>query len=85
MCHIWLQQFKTSRQSQPVWGQKQSRHALLTVQEAQEDEDDSISDRKLSCVIYRSSQKRIAREYLIRAQQELAKEMVKLKQLADKA
>lgn len=52
------------------------------LQEAEtNDDDDSISDRQLSCVIYRSSQKRIAREYLIRAQQELADEMHRLKQL----
>lgn len=55
------------------------------LQEAEWDDNDSISDRQLACVIYRSSQKRIAREYLIRAQQELAMEMQRLKQLTGTA
>lgn len=58
---------------------------MKILEEAEWDDHDSISDRQLACVIYRSSQKRIAREYLIRAQQELAKEMQRLKQLTGTA
>lgn len=45
---------------------------------------DSMSEAKKVCLIYRSSQKRIAREYLIRARQELLKELNRLRHLQQK-
>ena len=40
-----------------------------------------MSDAKRACLMYRSSQKRIAREYLIRARQELDVELGRLRKL----
>ena len=42
---------------------------------------DSMSEAKRACLMYRSSQKRIAREYLIRARQELDTELARLRKL----
>ncbi|KAA6422499.1 MAG: hypothetical protein FRX49_07674 [Trebouxia sp. A1-2] len=44
-------------------------------------EGDRIPDAKWACLVYRSSQKRIAREYLIRARKELAAEMNRMRAL----
>ncbi len=43
-----------------------------------------MSDTKRACLLYRSSQKRIAREYLIRAHEELAVEMNRMRKLQQK-
>ena len=40
-----------------------------------------MSEAKKACLIYRSSQKRIAREYLIRARQELNDELNRMRKL----
>ena len=44
-----------------------------------------LPHRKLDCVVYRASQKRICREYLIRAQAELAQEMDTMRQLMQRS
>ena len=45
------------------------------------DKGSMLPHRKLDCVVYRASQKRICREYLIRAQAELAQEMDTMRRL----
>lgn len=42
---------------------------------------EGMSEAKKACLIYRSSQKRIAREYLIRARQELDNELNRMQKL----
>ena len=42
-----------------------------------------MSEAARACLIYRSSQKRIAREYLIRARQELHHELNRLRKLKE--
>ena len=44
-------------------------------------EGESMSDTKRACLLYRASQKRIAREYLIRARHELDTELNRLRKL----
>lgn len=44
-------------------------------------EGDRSPDAKWACLVYRSSQKRIVREYLIRAREELAAEMNRMREL----
>lgn len=43
-----------------------------------------MSETQKACLIYRSSQKRIAREYLIRARQELGLELERLRKLQER-
>ena len=45
---------------------------------------EGMSEARKACLIYRSSQKRIAREYLIRARQELNNELNCMRKLQDK-
>ena len=45
------------------------------------DKGNKLPHHKLDCVVYRASQKRICREYLIRAQAELAQEMDTMRRL----
>lgn len=55
--------------------------------DADADSDDvgrGMSEAKRACLIYRSSQKRIAREYLIRARQELNNGLNQMRKLQEK-
>lgn len=53
--------------------------------ETDSDEDGmGMSEAKRACLIYRSSQKRIAREYLIRARQELNHGLDQMRKLQEK-
>ena len=59
--------------------------ADLTVGMQAHDKGNKLPHRKLDCVVYRASQKRICREYLIRAQAELAQEMDTMRQLMQRS
>ena len=45
---------------------------------------EGVSEAEKACLVYRSSQKRIAREYLIRARQELNIELNRMQKLHEK-
>ncbi len=74
-CHVLCMTTYQTRQMQ----------AKLTAGMQAHDRGTKLPHRKLDCVVYRASQKRICREYLIRAQAELAQEMDTMRQLMQRS